>query len=579
MLLFKLGGDKMAYSGLVLRAIKSELDEEILNKRIIKIYQPNESEIRLHFSGTEKNQVLISVNPSESRLYLSKEKAQNPMTPPSFCMVLRKHLEGGLLCGIEQIKTDRIIKFIVKVKNEFYEEVYKFLFVEIMGKHSNIVLTDENMKIIDSIKRISPLINRVRAIMPGKIYDPLVISNGLDPSQIDEDTFENLLEEKKESSLKNFFLKNFTGFSPLLIEEISAFLNLSSKDLILSLNAETKKILKNKFFELQEILLNNSYYPSSFFYNGKKDFEIIKIVSLDIKDLKTYTKVSPMLDDYYKQRSKLAEISQKSSDLSKNIEKIIERTQKKLEKQAGELNEALDREKYKVYADLISANFHKIPRGSDHVFLENFYSENLEEIKVPLDIKLNPAQNAQVYYKKYSKLKTAASRLNDEIERSKALLLYLDQALLNIELAKYKEDLEEIRAELGRLGLFRKSTFKNKSHEKKYENLKSPSGFQILLGRNNRQNEEITLKIAKPGDTWFHIKEGPGAHVVIKNMGQELTRKDIEYAGQLALENSKQKDARRGEVVYTDRKFIKRHPSKIPGLVIYTDFKSLEVKL
>lgn len=567
----------MAYSGIVLSAILREIRVNVLNSKILKVYQPHESEIRLLFSGREKHNLLISQSASEPRMYFTDLKSQNPDTPPTFCMVLRKHIESGTLLDVQQVKTDRIARLTIKSKDEMFVDTIKYLYIEIMGKYSNIILTDKDNKIIDSIKRVTPSISRVKIILPGEIYDPMVVSTGLDPTQVSPIEFDALLKEKSSQSLKNFFLRNFTGFSPQVIERFSQAINRMPGEIIETFTPNEIEILRQEFEKIQKILILEDFTPTLYkLSNGKRDFEAIDLPIGEDKE--TFDSMSKLLDQFYLEKSVQSSLAQKSNDLIKNVQRTMERTRLKLEKQSGELNEALDREKYKVYGDLISANLHNIDQNTSSVTVQNFYSEAMEEIEIPMDIKLSPAQNAQHYYKKYSKLKTGAVELKREIEKSNRLIEYLETVLLNIRLAKYKEDLEEIQEELYKIGILKKQKYGKKYKPKSLDQYTSPSGYATYVGRNNRQNEEITFKIARSQDTWFHIKEGPGAHVIVRNGGGPLTDEDIEFASRHALLNSDAGAGAMGEVVYTQKKYVKRHPSKIPGLVIYTDFKTVTVR-
>ncbi|MBP2025267.1 Rqc2 family fibronectin-binding protein [Peptoniphilus stercorisuis] len=572
----------MAYDGTVLKAVIHELNEKLNTGRIDKIYQPEKDEITLSIRCKgEKYKLLLSASSNNPRVYLTNIDKNNPQTPPTFCMLLRKHLESARIINFEQYKMDRVLKMNVISKNELGDEITKSLIVEIMGKYSNIILIDNsNNKIYDSIKRVNSQMSRVREILPGLQYDIESISDKEDPLIETQENFINILKNSEQNkSLKNFIMNTYTGISPNISREISYRASIESDRPLNSLTNEEIHSLSKAFLDFTKSLNNNEYKANFVMENDK----IISFSALDLlmypENEKTYFKsISSLLDEYYSKKDNDQRMKDKSSNIKKVVKNNLDKNIKKLEKQNEELNEATNREKYKIYADLISANLYKIEKGQKSIEVENFY-DNMNLIKVPLDERFSGSENANRYYKKYSKLKHAAKRLELEIEKSKSNIDYLETVLLNIEFSDEVSDIEEIKEELKETGFIKKtkSKTKNKKKESKFLEFKSIDGYKIYVGKNNKQNEELTLKIASKEDMWFHVKGGAGSHVIIKNNGEELSEEAINECATLAAYYSSFKNSNNVEIDYTTRKNIKRHPSKVPGLVIYVDFSTINV--
>lgn len=571
----------MSYDGSVLRSVIYELNEKLTNGRIEKIYQPEKDEITLNIRNNGiKYKLLLSASSNNPRIYLTTIDKDNPQTPPTFCMLLRKHLESARIISFEQYKMDRVFKMNVISKNELGDEITKSLIVEIMGKYSNIILVNnEDNKIYDSIKRVNEHMSRVREILPGIIYNIESISDKLNPLTRTKDEFsEDFKNTDENKSIKKFLMNTYTGISPLLTREISHRASLDETRPISSLSSEEFNTLSNTFFDFVNDLNENKYNPSYVLENNK--IIAFSAVNLSIypEDERTYVEsISELLDTYYAKKDNDQRMKDKSSTIKKVVKNNLDKNIKKLEKQSEELNEAMNREKFKIYADLISANLYKIEKGQKSIEVENFY-DNMNLISVPLDERYSGSENANRYYKRYSKLKHAANRLISEIEKSKSNIDYLETVLLNIEFSDEVSDIEEIKEELKETGFIKKTKTKKKNKkESKFLEFKSIDGYKIIVGKNNKQNEELTLKIASKDDMWFHVKGGAGSHVVIKNNGDDLSDKAIYEAASLAAYYSSFKNSNNIEVDYTTRKNIKRHPSKVPGLVIYVDFSTINV--
>ncbi|CDZ74805.1 fibronectin-binding protein [Peptoniphilus sp. ING2-D1G] len=570
----------MAFDGSVLKCIIDDLKNKLIGARIDKIYQINDFDIIMNLrNGSNKYKLLLSASSNAPRVYLTEESFNNPQSPPAFCMLLRKHLEGFRIENIEQYKMDRIMKIDVLSRNEFSDPLLKSLFIEIMGKHSNIILTDaQNHKIYDSIKRVNSSMSRVRQILPALVYEVDSISKAENPL-IQKSFFDNKDKLNPSKNIKNNLIANFTGLSKLSIREICFRAMLDEDRIYNTLSDEELMRLQNSFDEVMSLFREGKFQPILIYKDNKlKDFYSIDLGYIDDKDKKYFDNMSEMLEYFYSTKENNQLVMDKSSSIKKVIKHNIDKETKKLNKQADELNEALDRDIYKTYADLISSNYYKIDKNVSSIELENFY-DNMNIISVPLDEKLSAHENADRYYKKYSKLKNAEKILKKEIEKTKTNIEYLQNQQLNVELSDNEDDIDEIKQELFEMGYIKRYTAKkNKKPKLNFLKYTTPDKDIILCGKNNKQNDYLTLKYANKEDLWFHVKEAAGSHVILKNDNFEFSEQSIEIAATIAAINSSVKNSDNIAVDYCKRKFVKRHPSKIPGLVTYTNFETINIK-
>jgi len=575
----------MSFDGIVTRSVVAELSNVLIDGRVDKIYQQEKDEILIHIHNKGTNyKLIISASSNNPRLYLTEFSKSNPTEPPMFCMLLRKHLIGGVILNIEQFNLDRIVFIDISAKDELGQPSKKRLIVEIMGKYSNIILVDHNTyKVIDSIKRVHGDMSRVRQILPGIIYEYPPHEDKINPLDSTKDYFFKKMDlSNKNLPCFKFFYFNYLGLSPLISREICFDANIDIDRTIGSLYASDKEALYESFNNLVEKVSNNEFKPNYILSNNEN--EIMAFHALDINQLgsrkKIYSEsISEILDRYYHRKDIVDRISQKSQSIRKTIQVKLDRTIKKLAKQKEELLESQDREKYKVYADLISANLYRIPKGIDSIELENFYDENMNKIKIPLDIKLSPVANAQRYYKKYSKLKNAQALLQKQIPETEKEILYLENVLMSIDNSTEVEELDEIKEELIKEGYVKGNTKKKKKQpaiSKPYHYISS-DGFNIYVGKNNRQNDYLTLKFSKKNDLWLHVQKMPGSHVIIESLGEEIPATTLEEAASLAAYYSKGKNSNNVPVDYTERKNVKKPSNAKAGMVIYENFKTIYV--
>lgn len=562
----------MPFDGLVTYSIINEL-KEFINGKIDKIYQPNTEDIVL-ILRREKNskKLLISINPTSSRFNFTEQNIENPMKPPSFCMVLRKYIQNGRILNIEQISLDRILKITIEVKDELgYANTY-YLISEIMGKHSNIILTNSEYIIVDSLKHIDFTISSARQILPKLKYELPPTKKKINPLEMTKDSLLKILIENKSKKLSKALIDNFYGIS-------NTFCQIICKDKgdceIQTLSSDELDIIVNNFFYYIARLKSNSIECNIFInLKGSKDFYVFKVTNTPNETL--YNTASQMIDAFYFNRSSEVTMKQKYKDLYKLIESIFEKTNKKIESYVNKIEECRDYEKYKLYAELILANQYSIDINSDAVMLQNYYDENLNLIEVPYMKGMTPIEVSQQYYKKYNKNKNTYEMLSKNLEDSIKEKEYLETVLINLENATDSETIEEIRNELILNGFIKKK-ITNKSPKSQPMHYISSDGYDIFVGKSNIQNDFLTLKFASQNDIWMHTKNIPGSHVIIKSKNGEVSDNALLEGALLAAYYSKAKNSTNVPVDYTERKNVKKPNGAKPGMVIYYTNKTIYV--
>lgn len=573
----------MSLDGIVTRNIVLELNDLLLGGRVDKIYQHEKDEIIIYIYNKGKtHRLLVSSSSNNPRLHLTRYGMENPPTPPMFCMLLRKHLSGGTILNIEQHEMDRIVFIDVSSLDELGEVSIKRLIIEIMGKHSNIILIDKaSLKIIDAIKKVTPEISSVRQVLPGLLYT-LAKQDRLNPLTSTEPDFYSLIEnDNKNKQVYKFFYTNFSGLSPLISKEICSIAQIDIDRPLGTISESEKKALYASFASIIEKVRKCDFHPVLIKNDYGDDYTAFH--SLDINQFGDKSKIyvdsiNEVLDIYYTENDKLDRIHQKSQSIRKSIQVNLERALNKLAKQKQELLESEDREIYKIYADLISANIYRIEKGTSSIDLENFYDDKMEKITVPLDNKYSPVENAQRYYKKYAKLKHAHKLLLEQIPDTEKEIEYLENVLNNIDNCTELIELEEIKEELINEGYLKGKYKKNKNNKvsKPYHFISS-DGFHIFVGKNNKQNDLLTLKTANKKDIWLHAQKMPGSHVIIKSDNNIVPSKTLEEAATLAAYYSKGKNSNNVAVDYTERKNVKKPKNAKAGMVIYDNYETIFV--
>ena len=561
----------MPLDGIVLSNIATELENTILNLRIDKIHQPERDEIMILMRS---NKLLLSANPSSPRVALVESGSENPMQAPLFCMVLRKYLAGGRVVGISQPHFERMLEISVESVNEMGDLSTKRLIVEIMGKHSNIILVDENGVIVDAAKRISLDKSSLRQVLPGQVYNLPPSQDKIDPRLADKSSFMTKMESIGSATAQAAIYKSYNGISPLAASEICERAKINPSDFIETINVES---LYESFEKTFADIKAHKYAPKIYMdENGQiKDFSSIELNMWAHLDSTNYDSISTLINDFYRLKDAHYKKSQKTQDLKKLVTNLVERLVKKKEILLNTLKDIEERDELRLLGELITANIYSITQGQTTATVINFYDESAPEIEIALDPTLTPAENAQRYFKKYNKQKRTFEAANEQIIATNEDLFYLESILNSLSTNLSTQDIEEVRAELREQGFIKKAPAtkgKAKPAVKKASPMKfkSSDGFDIYVGKSNKQNDELTMEFAEPHDLWLHTKSIPGSHVIIRTNGETPPNKTIEEAAHLAAFFSKARGGSLVPVDYAEKRYVKKPNGAKPGAVIYT---------
>lgn len=580
----------MALDGALLRQIKHELEGCLIGSRVDKIHQFSREEmvfvLRLRepaADGARSAKLYLSAGADSPRLHLTSSSFENPKSPPMFCMLMRKHLGSAKLLEIRQVGLDRILHLILETRNEMGDLIELTVAIEIMGRHSNIILIDENGRVIDSIKRIDDTMSSVRPILPGVHYTLPPAQDKLDLITSTPEQIEQRLIEGKDTPLSKALLAAVQGVSPIVCREVANYVFVGDDRVISEMTPDHFDRLR--FFLSRVILMARDYTgtPTSVIDSRKKpmDFSFLDIHQYGGSMFtRTYDSYSQLLDDFYTQRDNIQRMRHRSSDLLKVLANTADRIARKLSLQQKELADCSDRETWKIYGDLISANLYSIQKGDRTARLINFYDEAQSEVVIPLDPRKTPVQNAQKYYGEYRKADTAEKKLRELIEEGQQEAVYIDSVFDALTRAQTNDELTAIRAELAEQGYLRKkgsAAKKGKEPKLSPKRYRSDDGFTILVGRNNVQNDQLTLKEARGRDYWFHTKNIPGSHTIVVSDGQEVPDSTLHQAAILAAVNSKAAESSQVPVDYTLIKNVKKPRGAKPGMVIYVSYQTAYV--
>ena len=563
----------MAFDGIVISNLSYELHSNLVGGRISKISMPEENELIFTIKNNAKTyRLFISASASLPLIYLTDINKPAPKVAPAFLMLLRKYIGSAKITNIFQMGLERILCFELEHLNELGDLSRKKMYVEIMGKHSNIIFTDENNKIIDSIKRISANMSSLREVLPGREYFLPKELQKKELLNIELKEFTEILKSKEYPLSKSIYM-NFAGISPLIAEEIIIRASLSSQSSCVSLSELEYTHLFHTIENLLEDINTHNFNPN-IIYKGEEALEFSSIRLFSYKNESynevDYTSVSKMLYDYYYAREVFLLNRQKSFDLRKIVNTALERASKKYDLQEKQLQDADKKDIYRVYGDLLNTYGYSLKGGESSFTAENFYDNN-NEITIPLDKNKSAKENAKKYYDKYAKLSRTTKALSEEILKTKGDIEHLQSIQTALEVSSDDESLSQIRQELVDFGYIKKhsSSKKQKITSHPYHYISS-DGYDIYVGKNNYQNEELTFKVATGNDWWFHAKGIPGSHVILKsNNEEELPDRAYEEAASLAAFYSKAKDADKVEVDYIQKKNIKKVAGAAPGFVIY----------
>lgn len=539
----------MAFDGLFTHQMIKEISF-LETARINKITQPDQFTVILTIRANRKNQkLMLSIHPNFARMQITNNQLDNPFEPPMFLRVLRKHIEGGIVERIEQIGNDRIVHFTINNTDEIGDRIKRHLYLEIMGKHSNIILTDDSNKILDSFKHLTPNTNSARTLMPGFNYEFPPTDKKTNPFTVDtiSDKLDNTL------AIHKAVLRLLEGFSPLAVKEMLSMDN----DIDIAFNRFMQTLQTN---------------ASTFSIDGKEDFYFRPVAYGT--SIETYHNLSEMLDIYYKDRAVRERVRNQTNDLSRHLNSLLQKNEKKLAKLVDELEQTKQMDKMNLYGELITSNMYQLKQGMDEFTTKNYYNE--ETVTIPLNPRKSPAENAQYYYKQYNRLKTRKAHAAEQIKATQDEIAYIETIQMQLDHISV-DDIDDIRTELAEQNLIKKKhkTKQSKKQQSSIDYYLSRDGQEIVVGRNNLQNEYITHKLGRNNYLWFHTKDIPGSHVVI--LDSNPTDGTVEDAAMLAGYFSKAQGSSKIPVDYTEIKHVHKPSGAKPGFVTYTDQSTVMV--
>lgn len=561
--------------------------KQLLHDFPIKV-ESLKDEIHIQIRAKGKNyKLLISASPNYPRIHLSNVQKENPTNPPMFCMLLRKHLINGRIAGIYQLYMERVIEIAIECMNELDCLTIKKLIIEIMGKHSNIILIDGDGKILDSIKHVSREMSRIREVLPGRNYVLPPSQGKRNPLQEGAGFLKDVLFNTNEViNLQKFISKSYMGISTVTAGEIifRAIGKLPQEAYMLT-NIDKERIVKS-LESFCEMILKKNYHPRIV-----KDFkgypkDVLPFVYHQFADLPQteFNMVSDALDSFYEKKDKIDRIQQKSSYLQKIVKTNLERCQKKIDIQEDVLKQASQADRFRLWGELITANIYQIPKGVKEVSLTNYYEKDGDLLIIPLDQNKTPAQNASKYFKKYTKAKKALDIVSKQLKEAQEEMKYLEGVLDDIHKCTEEIEIEEIKDEMAKEGYLRvrsRPSTKNKRSRSAKDSVPyqfiSSDGFKIFVGKNNKQNDYLTLKLAQNHDIWLHTKTIPGSHVIIKTEGKQVPETTLHEAGLLAAFFSKGRNSSNVAVDYCQKKNVKKIGGAKPGMVIYNNYRTIYI--
>ena len=560
----------MAFDGFVTAGLAKELQDALVGGKIAKIAQPEEDEILLTVKNKGENyRLLMSASASLPLIYLTDQNKPSPVTAPAFCMLLRKHVGGGRIASISQPGLERILIFEIEHRDEMGDLCQKRLIIELMGKHSNLIFCGDDNVILDSIKRIPSSVSSVREVLPGRTWFIPDTQNKKDPLTLTRDDFYAILSGSHQSLFKTLY-GSLTGFSPVMSSEVCHRACLDSDREAALLSDDEMLHLFHTIELLMEDVKNGSFSPCIYDRDEEpEEFSAVPLSSLSALTCRPFDSMSEVLSTYYTSRDAHVRIRQKSAELRRVVQTALERNQKKFDLQKKQLKDTEKREKYRIYGELLNTYGYGW-NGEDTSFTcTNYYDGS--EVKIPMDPTLLLRENANRFFAKYNKQKRTFEALSSYIQETETEVEHLLSIRTALDLAVQEADLTDIKEELREYGYIHKRNPKEKKPTQKSRPLHfvTADGFHIYVGKNNYQNEELTFKVAKGDDMWFHAKGIPGSHVIVKTGGQPLPDSLYETAASLAAFYSSGRENDKVEIDYVEKKQVKKVPGAAPGFVIY----------
>lgn len=559
----------MALDGITIANIVKEMRDALLGGRIAKIAQPEADELLLTVKAPSgQRRLYISASASLPLVYLTDENKPSPFTAPNFCMLLRKHIANGRIVSITQPSLERIIVLGIEHLDELGDLCRKKLVIEIMGKHSNVIFCDEDDRIIDSIKHVPAQMSSVREVLPGRTYFIPDTMHKADPLTISESDFAVLLRQKP-SALSKALYTSLTGISPVVAEEICFLAGLDSALPPSELSDDLMTHLYRQFSLFLDQVREKDFHPAIYYRNNEpQEFASVPLTHLEGCARQEFDTISQVLSSYYAVKNRITRIRQKSADLRHIVQTALERNRKKYDLQARQLKDTDKRETYKVYGELLQTYGYQAEPEAKELEALNYYTNAM--IRIPLDPTKTPLENAKRYFEKYNKMKRTYEALSHLIVETRDEISYLESVSNALDIARTEDDLAQVKEELTQSGYVRRKFTKKKEKFKSMPlHYISSDGYDMYVGKNNFQNEELTFSFASGNDWWFHAKKVPGSHVIVKSQGEDMPDRVFEEAGKLAAFYSKNNGSEKVEVDYVEKKHVKKVKGQKPGFVIY----------
>lgn len=569
----------MAFDGITIANIVTELNQTITGGKINKIAQPENDELIITIKNQRKQyRLFLSASASLPLIYLTETNKPSPLTAPNFCMLLRKHIGSGKIIAIEQPGMERIIRFTIEHLNELGDLCTKYLIVEIMGKHSNIIFCNEEDQIIDSIKHVSAHMSSVREVLPGRPYFIPETQSKLNPFVLTEEIFQEKIFPRPVNVAKAIYT-SITGISPLMAEEVCYRAGIDGGIPTDGLEDVERVHLAHTFLRMVDDIRDGHFEPN-IIYKGKEPVEFACFPLSQYQDYRavSYPSIFPVLETYYAEKNIVTKMRQKTVDLRKIVQNALERNVKKYQLQQKQLKDTEKKEKYRVWGELLNTYGYEVEPGAKSMEALNYYTN--EMIQIPLYETMTPQENAKKYFDKYSKLKRTKEALDTLLQETGDEIKHLESIAASLDIASSEEDLVQIKEEMMEYGYVkRKNTGgkKVKVTSRPYHYISS-DGYDIYVGKNNFQNDELSFKFASGNDWWFHAKGQPGSHVIVKSKNEELPDRTFEEAGKLAAYYSKGRQAPKVEIDYTQKKNLRKPTGGKPGFVVYYTNYSLLIE-
>lgn len=562
----------MPLDAVCLQAVVAELAPQITGSRIEKIQQPARDQVVLLLRGNRR--LLLSAGGGQPRLHLTELPRDNPAQPPMFCMLLRKYLSGGIIESIQQAPLERVVTLTVSAADELGERSQFSLILEAVARRANLILADKDGHIIDCLRRIDFEMNPDRQVLPGLFYHLPTPPDKVSPFTVTEEEFAALAAAAGEGApADQWLVRTVNGLSPLVARELT-FRACGSTDAPVTGHTAA---LWSAFAAWRDTVNEKHFTPAMLKRSGvPMDFTYLHVGQYGgAAEEETYTSFSRLLDDFYEKREQAERVKQKGQDLVKTASNGAARLRRKIAAQEQELAESKNRDKWRVYGELITANLYRMERGMSRLTAQNYYDPDCADVDIPLDVRLSPQENAAKYFKKYTKAKTAEKYITAQLEKARVELTYLESVLQELTLAESEQDFNDIRAELTDGGYLRAKGRKQPQRPSKPREFRSTAGLRILVGRNNRQNDRLTAKDAEKWDIWLHTQRIHGSHVILCTGGAQPDEQSIAEAASLAAYFSQAQDGTKVPVDFTQVKYVKKPAGSPPGFVNYTNYKTI----